>query len=298
MIRFVDFKLALGEVIIDNDVIEDEAGWEKGQIELKTGIIKRFTTSESSEYLAYEAIKKIKNNKWIKNVDLIISITNTPSIMFPNFSNYAHSFLNLKEDCKCLGLNSGCTGFVEAIELINFYFQNGYKKALIITYDTYTRFLSKSDYSTRTLFSDGASVSLLERDNAQWKIELSKISTASNSQGDLIMEKKSNTIQMKGTSVFTFGIKHVKKDINELILNEPNSICIFHQAGKVMLDGLIKSLPKNILVPVNYSSYGNLVSTSIPCLMMENFELIDNQKSMVMSGFGVGLSSHSLLLKK
>ena len=60
MIRFVDFKLALGEVIIDNDVIEDEAGWEKGQIELKTGIIKRFTTSESSEYLAYEAIKKIK----------------------------------------------------------------------------------------------------------------------------------------------------------------------------------------------------------------------------------------------
>ena len=298
MIRFVDFKLALGEVIIDNDVIEDEAGWEKGQIELKTGIIKRFTTSESSEYLAYEAIKKIKNNKWIKNVDLIISITNTPSIIFPNFSNYAHSFLNLKEHCKCLGLNSGCTGFVEALELVNFYFQNGYKKALIITYDTYTRFLSKSDYSTRTLFSDGASVSLLERDNAQWKIELSKISTASNSQGDLIMEKKSNTIQMKGTSVFTFGIKHVKKDINELILNEPNSICIFHQAGKVMLEGLIKSLPKDILAPVNYSNYGNLVSTSIPCLMMENFELINNQKSMIMSGFGVGLSSHSLLLKK
>ena len=45
MIRFVDFKLALGDVIIENDVIEDEAGWEKGQIELKTGIIKRFTTS-------------------------------------------------------------------------------------------------------------------------------------------------------------------------------------------------------------------------------------------------------------
>ena len=298
MIRFVDFKLALGDVIIENDVIEDEAGWKKGQIELKTGIIKRFTTSRSSEYLAYEAIKKIKNDERIKNVDLIISITNTPSIIFPNFSNYAHSFLNLKEDCKCLGLNSGCTGFVEALELVNFYFQNGYKKALIITYDTYTRFLSKSDYSTRTLFSDGASVSLLERDKTQWKIDSSKISTASNSQGDLIMEKKTNTIQMKGTSVFTFGIKYVKKDVKELISIAPNSICIFHQAGKVMLEGLIKSLPKDILVPVNYSNYGNLVSTSIPCLMMENLELINNQKSMVMSGFGVGLSSHSLLLKK
>lgn len=298
MIRFVDFKLALGKTIVENEIIEDEAGWERGQVKLKTGINKRFISSQSSEYLAYEAIKKIKSHEWIREVDLVISVTNTPTTVFPNFSNYAHSFLNLKEDCKCLGLNSGCTGFVEALEIINFYFQNGYKKALIITYDTYTHFLSKSDYSTRTLFSDGASVSLLERDITQWKIELSKISTASNSQSNLIMEKKYNTIQMKGTSVFAFGLKYVKKDVKELISIAPNSICIFHQAGKVMIEELIKSFSKNILVPVNYSKYGNLVSTSIPCLMMENLELINSQKSMVMSGFGVGLSAHSLLLKK
>ena len=298
MIRFVDFKLALGETIFGNEVIENEAGWERGQVKLKTGINERFISSKSSEDLAYKAIKKIKSNEWVREVDLVISVTNTPTTIFPNFSNYAHSFLNLKEDCKCLGLNSGCTGFVEALELVSFYFENGYKKALIITYDTYTHFLSKSDYSTRTLFSDGASVSLLEKDKKQWKIELSKISTALHSQNNLIMEKKNNTIQMKGTSVFTFGIKHVKKDLIELISTAPNSICILHQAGKVMLEALIKSLPKNILVPVNYSGYGNLVSTSIPCLMMENFQLINNQKSMVMSGFGVGLSSHSLLLKK
>ena len=85
MIRFVDFKLALGDVIIESDVIEDEAGWEKGQIELKTGIIKRFTTSRSSEYLAYEAIKKIKNNEWMKNVDSIISITTLPVLFFQIF---------------------------------------------------------------------------------------------------------------------------------------------------------------------------------------------------------------------
>lgn len=298
MIRFVDFKLALGDKIIENEVIEDEAGWERGQVKLKTGINRRFTSFQSSEYLAYEAIKKIKTNEWTKDVDLIISVTNTPTITFPNFSNYAHSFLNLKENCKCLGLNSGCTGFVEALELVNFYFKNGYNKALIITHDTYTQFLSKSDFSTRTLFSDGASVSLLEKDNKHWKIVSSKISTASNSQNSLFMNNKSNIIQMKGTSVFTFGIKYVKKDIKELILNAPGSICILHQAGKVMLEGLKKSLPKDTLIPENYPNYGNLVSTSIPCLMMENFELINNQKSMVMSGFGVGLSSHSLLLKK
>ena len=37
MIKFVDFKLALGEKI-DNEIIESEAGWKKGQVKLKTGI--------------------------------------------------------------------------------------------------------------------------------------------------------------------------------------------------------------------------------------------------------------------
>ncbi len=298
MIKFVDFKIVLGEKKIENEIIENEAGWKKGQVELKTGINQRFVSSKSSENLAYKAIEKIKTNKWIKDVDLVISVTNTPTVLFPNFSNYAHSFLDLDENCKCLGLNSGCTGFVEALELVSFYFNSGAKKALIITYDTYTHFLSNSDYSTRTLFSDGASVTLLEKDDKQWKIKLSKISTAPNTQNNLIMEKKLNTITMKGPSVFAFGIKSVKKDINGIVSNNLNSLCFFHQAGKVMLNDLIKSLPNNAIVPVNYPSYGNLVSTSIPCLMMENYKLINNNKSMIISGFGVGLSSHTLLLTK
>lgn len=298
MIKFIDFKIVLGEKKIDNKTIENEAGWDKGQVKLKTGINQRFVSSNSSENLAYKAIEKIKTNKWIKDVDLVISVTNTPTVLFPNFSNYAHSFLGLEENCKCLGLNSGCTGFVEALELVSFYFNNGAKKALIITYDTYTHFLSNSDYSTRTLFSDGASVTLLKKDIKQWKIKLSKISTAPNTQNSLVMEKKLNTIRMKGPSVFTFGIKSVKKDINKILSNYPNSLCFFHQAGKVMLDALIKSLPNNTVVPTNYPRYGNLVSTSIPCLMKENYKLINNNKIMVISGFGVGLSSHTLVLSK
>lgn len=298
MIKFVDFKLEIGEKKLENEIIEDEAGWQRGQIETKTGIKKRFISSKSSEELAFDAIKKIKKNKWIKDIDLVISVTNTPTTIFPNFSNYAHTFLDLKENCKCLGLNSGCTGFVEALELVNFYFQNGFKKALIITFDTYAKFLAQSDFSTRALFSDGASVTLLEKNTREWKIKLSKVSTAKNTQNSLNMKKKLDKISMHGPSVFAFGIKYVIKDIKNIVSRHPNTVCMFHQAGKVMLDGLIKSLPSNIIAPLNYHKYGNLVSTSIPCLMMENFELVNDKKSMLISGFGVGLSSHSLLLTK
>ena len=52
-----------------------------------------------------------------------------------------------------------------------------------------------------------------------------------------------------------------------------------------MLNNLIKSLPNNATIPINYPNYGNLVSTSIPCLMMENYKLINNNNSMIISGF-------------
>ena len=62
MIKFVDFKIVLGEKKISNKTIENEAGWVKGQVKLKTGINQRFVSSNSSENLAYKAIEKIKTN--------------------------------------------------------------------------------------------------------------------------------------------------------------------------------------------------------------------------------------------
>ena len=68
--------------------------------------------------------------------------------------------------------------------------------------------------------------------------------------------------------------------------------------GKKIIDLVEKKLPENIHLKKNYKNYGNLVSASIPNLMIENLEEINFCKHLLISGFGVGLSHNSILLYK
>ena len=48
---------------------------------------------------------------------------------------------------------------------------------------------------------------------------------------------------------------------------------------------------KKIFFPVNFSNYGNLVSSSIPLLLKQNMIRFKREKKFVICGFGVGLSA-------
>ncbi len=299
MLHIQDIATAIGSKVQNNKTLESIAGWDEGQIELKTGIKKRFISDSSSEELALKAINILREKNDLTNVDLIISVTNTPKVYFPTISNFVHSILGLNKKCKCLGINSGCTGFVEAYEMVSLYFNSeSYSKALIITYDTYTHYLDNEDISTRALFSDGAAATLIVKDKNYHSIVESIISTATETTDCLTFNRDSNIIKMKGSEVFTFGLKYVKKDLKIMADKNKSSLIILHQAGKVMLDGLKRVIDKDSEVPCNYQEYGNLVSSSIPCLLSENLYKFNNSSTVIMSGFGVGLSSHTLLLKK
>lgn len=299
MLHIVDIAKVTGSVTQHNSELENIAGWKEGQILNKTGISKRYLSTISSEDLAFKALDSLNDRNNLSDVDLIISVTNTPQVYFPTIANFAHSRLGLKKTCKCIGINSGCTGFVEAYELVSLYFKNEiYSKALILTYDTYTHFLNDKDISTRALFSDGAAATLIEKNFDYHSIIESKVSSASDTYQSLIFERGTNEITMKGSEVFTFGLKYVKKDLKNMADKYPGSLVILHQAGKVMIEGLKKALGESFHIPCNYSEYGNLVSTSIPCLLSENLKSFNESKTVIMSGFGVGLSSHTLILNK
>ena len=51
-------------------------------------------------------------------------------------------------------------------------------------------------------------------------------------------------------------------------------------------------------IPTNFEKYGNLVSTSIPVLLKENFLKLKKNKTIIMCGFGVGLSMGMVKLVK
>lgn len=299
MISIKSIDISLGSKIEENDEISNLVGWSADEITKKTGIKKRFISleSETAESLALDAASKI-NHDDLLSLDLIISVTNTQQVDFPSIAHYVHSQLSLKNNVKCLGINAGCSGFVDAIELVYSLFQSGFaSKALILNADTYSKFTGH-ERSTRTLFSDGASATVIEKDPKGFVIANKIHSSVSGTYEYLTKQKVQDNIMisMNGPQVLKFAMSTVLKDLLSVIPSE-ESLLFPHQAGKLVLDLIEKKMPSTVEIASNYEKFGNLVSASIPNLISENFNML-TKDIIILSGFGVGLSHNCLVLKK
>ena len=65
-----------------------------------------------------------------------------------------------------------------------------------------------------------------------------------------------------------------------------------------MVESILSKVKANTILPTNYKKNGNLVSTSIPFLIKDNLKLLKKNKSVLISGFGVGLSHSHILIRK
>lgn len=300
MIDFKEVKVQLGSNIELNSDIEKKLGWKPGQILEKTGIKQRFISSEceTAESLATSAFSQLSESL-INDIDTIVSVTNTPSQIFPNISNFIFTNSVIKSDVHCIGINAGCTGYVDALRIIySLFASNQSKKAVIITSDTYSKFIAENDRSIRSLFSDGATATILEKSVKGFRLKNSIFSSKKNTESALIRSAEDGIIKMNGPKVLQFALSKVSPEINKII-DKTNNCNIFpHQAGKIVLDALSKGIPKGCKLYTNYDEVGNLVSSSVPKLIYDNFKTFNTSRLVLLSGFGVGLSHSSVLLEK
>jgi 3-oxoacyl-[acyl-carrier-protein] synthase-3 len=298
MIEISHVTRCLGSLIQTNEDISADVGWSAQEIEEKTGIKQRYIAleSESTESLALNAVSEIESHELL-DLDLIISVTNTPSISFPAIANLVHSEFFTDKNIQTIGLNAGCSGFVDALDIVYKFFKaGGSKKALIVTSDTYQKFIPKSDRSIRTLFSDGACATLVKHNSCSLRLASSIYTSHPKTNDFLTMKKLENqdTIFMNGPHVLNFSLKVIKEISANLDLAQPTLI-FAHQAGKIILSNLQKKVDTIHKLPINYQNYGNLVSSSIPNLLSEYMPIIKNFNNVLFSGFGVGLKHTSLL---
>ena len=75
------------------NLLEKKLKFEKGAINKKIGIKKRFISNQNqtTESLAARAIEQLSAKSKNLNFSEIISVTNTPSVFFPN---YSHSIIS------------------------------------------------------------------------------------------------------------------------------------------------------------------------------------------------------------
>lgn len=295
MIEIDEIGIALGSLIEKNIEIEEKFKLKKGSLYNLTGIKQRNISNktETAESLAIQACKHL-NKSNIKKITHIISVTNTPSITFPGISNYLSSELNLS-NVHCINLNQGCTGFVDALEISYELIKNDNKaRILLVTSDTYSKFINKNSKAIRCLFSDGSASTIIKYKKNGLKLKKKIFRNSLNTENDLTLTN--NEIKMNGPAIVSFAIKDV---IPQIVNLSKNVNCIFsHQAGKIVMNEIKKKINSKIFFPVNYANYGNLVSTSIPLLLKQNIKKFRSEKKILICGFGVGLSASIILFNR
>lgn len=299
-------------VLTNKDLSEIFPEWSETKIYEKTGIVERHI-AEDNEFVSSMAVKSARKlfldyeiNP--NTIDFLLLCTQSPDYFLPTTACLVQNELNLPKSCGALDFNLGCSGFVYGLSLAKaLIYSENYNNVLLITSETYSKYLNKDDKSVRTIFGDAAAATLVT--NSKEGIGKFVFGTDGSGGDKLIVQngalrslnnKQYNVpiLYMSGPDIFTFSLDVVPKlvfDIlkkNELYI-ENIDLFILHQANKFMLEHLKQKLnidDKKFFISM--SNCGNTVSSTIPIAIKEaqlNQVLRPNMKVLI-AGFGVGYS--------
>lgn len=260
----------------------------------KTGPSKLFHCSqnEDSLTLGLEALDNLFSGANINkdNIEMLISVSESPRLFFPGNSSYYLSKLDLSTNLHLLDINAGCTGFVDAISIAS----SMKLKSLIICSETYSKHNSTKSRSTACLFSDAASA--IYYDPSEYEILYDKTIVKKNTFETLYAD--SSGLFMNGAEVFQFFSSTVVNMIKDAVEKFPSIKFIYpHQGSKLIID-VLKNKFSDHNVQNNIVDKGNSVSATIPILLKDKEFQGVNDEPIILVGFGVGLQSHLIVLRK
>ncbi|MGX7077661.1 beta-ketoacyl-ACP synthase 3 [Globicatella sanguinis] len=292
--------------LIEKFQIDSSDEW----IQQRTGIDQRYFADHDEEvsHLAIKAAKDLvdqMDHSIASEIKTIIVASMSSKQPTPSVANQVSLALNC-EDAFCLDINTACSGFVSALELAEHLSSNqatGY--TLVIGAEKMSQILDANDRSTNILFGDGAGAFLIEHDGTG----LLEYQSAMHSEGDLslsieVSQATNFLMQMKGREVFNFVSRKVIPSLIDFI--HENAIemdyLICHQANQRFLDLIAKKMSMDELkLPSNIKEVANLSAASIPVLchqLVKNKQLkLDGTQTIVLCGFGAGLSWGNITLK-
>ena len=231
-------------------LVEENPSWDVDKIYEKTGIKNRYIadTNTTATDLAVDAGKKFfdKYPEKKKEIDYLIFCTQSPDFFLPTSACLIQDRLGLRTEIGAIDINQGCSGFVYALSLAKGMIESDQvKNVLIITSETYSKYINDKDKSVRTLFGDAACCTFVDSKKDE-KEHISKILHGTDGEGGkhLIVphgahknpinetsyiesEDSSKNIRshanlyMNGAAIYTFTLTKIPKLFNDILeLNE------------------------------------------------------------------------------
>ena len=332
--RLKDIAVYLPDAVLRNDELAKfYPEWPAEKILDKTGINERRIAGEQQTAgdMAYEAARKLfaQGNVNAQDVDFIILCTQAPDYVLPTTACLLQDRLGISRQAGALDINLGCSGFVYGLSLAKGLIETGAARCvLLLTADTYSKYIHPMDKSVRTLFGDAAAATaVVATDEAGEAIGPFVFGTDGSGAKNLIVEagmfrlpkspessievtddsgnvRTREHLYMNGAEVMAFSLKEVPKAADALLLKagkakEEIDFFVLHQANKFMLEALRKKLKlASEKLPIMVEDCGNTVSSTIPIALFKLRQQgrLKSGHRLMLIGFGVGYSWAACLL--
>ncbi|WP_164101336.1 ketoacyl-ACP synthase III [Candidatus Laterigemmans baculatus] len=303
-----------------NDQLQAEyPNWDLELIASKTGIYRRHIAApeETASDLAVAAAEKLFAQEQIDpaSIDFLLYCTQTPDYPLPTTSCLIQDRLGLPVHCGALDYNLGCSGFVYGLALADGLIRSGaVRRVLLLTAETYSKYIDPADRSLRTIFGDGAAATLVEADpecslfGFRFGTDGSGADTLLVSDGgarataDRIKPRHrkrwDSRLYMDGPSLINFTVDAVPRLVDQILQREGYSkdqieLFLMHQATRKMLEQLQSRMEVDEQrMPIVLENCGNTVSATIPILIhtLRGTGVLRPDELNMMVGFGVGWS--------
>lgn len=290
------------------------------EIFAKTGIGQRRIAEpkETSSDLGVAACEKLLDETGLDRgeIDFLLFCTQTPDYPLPTTACLMQNRLGLPTTCGALDFNLGCSGFVYGLALADGLIRGGSaKNVLLVTAETYSKYIHEEDRSLRTIFGDAAAATLVQ---AAETPELSGfVYGTDGSGGDALMvnsggarapedslqprgkRRWKSRLYMDGPSLIQQTIRDIPKLMQRVMDasgrgDDDIDYYLMHQATWKMMDAVRQSMKvSEERMPLEFENCGNTVSSTLPILIdaMRRDGRIRPGVSTMLVGFGVGYSS-------
>jgi len=319
---------------LSNEQLASEfSDWTADKIYEKTGVRSRriAAANETAGDLGVAAAKKLFDSGVCApaDVDFLIFCTQSPDYFLPTTACTMQSRLGMRTDSGALDINQGCSGWVYGLALAKSLVESGVAgNVLLVTAETYSKFINLRDRSVRTIFGDGAAATLVRAVDAEEEllgpfvfgtdgrgacnliVPIGGARRPSNGEAEEKEDSSGNwrserDLYMNGPEIFNFTLQTVPRAVKALLEKSGRSLssvdlCIFHQANKFMLERLrakVGIAPDKFWIDMEQT--GNTVSSTIPIAWEQACTQgkLKSGDSVMAVGFGVGYSWAAAMIR-
>jgi len=312
----------LPDYILTNDelskMVDTSDEWIMQRIGIKERRILKEAGKATSDMGAW-AVENLlrKTNTDPADIELLITATISPDMMFPSASNLIAYKAGLK-NAWTFDLLAACSGLIFALQTGASFIESGkYKKVIVVGADKMSSITDYTDRTTCPLFGDAGTAILLEptsedvgiidhifhTDGSGSKHLHLKAGGSLRPASHETVDNKEHFIYQEGQAVFKFAVSKMA-DVSVEMMKKHNispeelAYLVPHQANMRIIEAVARRMGiSKEKVMVNIQKYGNTTAATIPLCLWEWENQLHKGDNLILAAFGGGFTWGAIYLK-